>query len=71
MGNRLSRHIPQLLRCRFGLVRTLLDLRVRPLEVEGQVEIGSITALRDDVADEGAMRAGASEVDLKSWENWV
>ena len=51
-----------------GLVRTLLELRIRPLEVECQVEISGITALRDKIADEGAIGAGTLKVDLKSTE---
>ena len=68
MRDRLFRHLPKLVRQLLGLVRTLLDLRIRPLEVKCQVEVSGITALRDNVADEGAIGAGALKVGLESTE---
>lgn len=68
MRHRLFCHLPKLVRRLLGLVRTLLDLRIRPLEVKCQVKIVGITALGDKVADEGAIGAGALKVDLESTE---
>lgn len=56
MCDRLSLQCAQLLRRLRGLVGIVLGLRVPPLKEIGEKEIDGVTALRNEIADEGTRR---------------
>lgn len=64
MLNRLLRLLPQLVRYLLCFFAPLLDPRIRPLEVECEVEVCFIPALGDGIVNEGA-GIEISEVNLR------
>ena len=61
---RLLRLMPQLVRYLLRFSAPLLDLRIRPLEVECEIEVCFVLALGDSVVNEGA-GIEIAEVDLR------